>query len=84
MPSNRLLIKKPHISEKATDLYSEGKYTFIVDVRANKKEIEKLIKEIYGVTPIKVNVMRKKKDGAKHKKAVVTLKEGDSIDIIPH
>lgn len=84
MPSNRLLIKRPHISEKATDLYADGKYTFLVDVRANKKEVEKNIEEIYGVNVVKVNIMRVKKQNNKFKKAIVTLKEGQVIDIIPH
>jgi len=84
MPSNRLLIKRPHISEKATDLYSDGKYTFLVDVRANKKEVEKLIEEIYKVNVVSVNILRVKKHKNVYKKAIVTLKEGESIDIIPH
>jgi len=84
MQSNRLLIKKPVISEKSTDLESLGKYVFMVDHNANKKQVEALIGEIYGVTVIKTNIIRVKKKGNTYKKAIVTLKEGESIDIVPH
>jgi len=84
MPSNRLLIKKPLISEKATDLGRENKYVFMVDKRANKKQVKELIEEIYEVNVVKTNIIRIKKKGDGYKKAIVTLKEGDKIDTVPH
>ena len=84
MSLNRLLIKKPLISEKATDLASQNKYVFMVDPRANKKQVEELIEEIYEVTVLKTNMIRVKKKGNNYKKAIVTLKDGDTIDIVPH
>ena len=84
MPLNRLLIKKPVISEKATDLGSQSKYVFMVDSGANKKQVKELIEEIYDVEVIKTNIIRVRKKGETYKKAIVTLKEGDVIDIIPH
>ena len=84
MPLNRLLIQKPLISEKATDLGSEDKYVFMVDPRVNKKQAKDLIEEIYDVTVIKTNIIRIKKKGNAYKKAIVTLKEGDKIDTVPH
>ena len=83
MQLNRLLIKKPLISEKATDLAHKNKYVFMIDPRANKKQIETLVEDIYDVTVIKTNMIRVKKKGNNYKKAIVTLKEGDTIDIVP-
>jgi len=80
---NRLLIKNPVISEKATELAAINKYAFMVDPRVNKKQVKELIEEIYGVKVIKTNIIRVKKKGNNYKKAIVTLKEGESIDIIP-
>jgi len=84
MPLNRLLIKKPLISERATDLGAQGKYVFMVDPRANKKQVKELIEEIYGVTVTKTNMIKVQKKGNNYKKAIVTLKEGDKIDTVPH
>ena len=84
MQSSKLFIKKPWISEKATDLSNEGKYVFLVDHRANKKQIKELIEDIYGVHVKKTNVIRVKNKGNNFKKAIVTLKKGDVIDIVPH
>lgn len=88
--SNRLLIR-PLITEKATTLAADNKYVFVVSREANKIEVAKAIKSIYGVTPTNINVVNMKgkrvvrgrirgqrKDW---KKAVVTLAKGDSIAI---
>jgi large subunit ribosomal protein L23 len=89
------LIVKPIITEKANALTEDlGRYSFEVHKNANKVEIKKVIEQTYGVTVAAVNTMRyagKLKrnrktwqlDGktAAYKKAVVTLKEGDVIDI---
>ena len=84
MPLNRLLIRKPLISEKATELAAESKYVFMVDPHANKKQVQALSEEIYSVTVIKTNMIRMKRKSNSYKKAIVTLKEGDTIDIVPH
>lgn len=84
MPLNRLLIKKPLISEKATELAAQSKYVFMVNPRVNKNQVKELIEEIYGVTVIKTNMIRMKRKSNNYKKAIVTLKEGDTIDIVPH
>jgi large subunit ribosomal protein L23 len=90
---NELIIKKPRITEKS-GLQAEnlGVYTFEVTKVANKKNITKTIKEIYKVTPIKVNitnlpekiVFSRGKSGRKSgvKKAVVYLKKGDKIEFV--
>ena len=84
MSLNRLLIKKPLISEKATDLGAKSKYVFMIDPRANKKQVKELIEEIYDVTVIKTNIIRMKRKSNNYKKAIVTLKDGDVIDTVPH
>lgn len=83
MPSNRLLIKQPLISEKATDMSTDGKYVFLVHPRTNKKQVAELIAKIYKVHPVKVNIIRVSSKSHGYKKAIVTLKEGESLDIIP-
>jgi large subunit ribosomal protein L23 len=90
---NELIIKKPRITEKS-GLQAEGfgVYTFEVTAEANKKNVAKAIKELYKVTPVKVNIthlpMKKifsrGKNGQKSgvKKAVVYLKKGDKIEFV--
>ena len=90
------VIIKPVISEKAnylTDL--RGTYSFLVDTKANKIEIKRAIEEAYGVKVADVRTMiyapkvsaKYTKKGLqigktnKLKKAVVTLAEGEVIDI---
>ena len=82
---------RPIISEKATIGASDGKYTFEVSMDANKVAIKKAIEEVYGVMPTDVNIMnkigKKVRSGRKYgrtkriKKAVVTLRKGDSIKL---
>jgi large subunit ribosomal protein L23 len=91
MRDARQVILRPIVSEKSFKLIEEGRYTFEVDKRATKPEISQSIAEIFGVTVKKVNVMnvtgkpRRVRFRAGHtrswKKAIVTLAEGDSIDL---
>lgn len=88
---NIFIIKRPHITEKATDLSNIGKYVFMVEPSATKNEVKKAVKKIYGVDVVKVQTItrqsRKKssrnRKGAKpgYKKAIVGLKEGQKIEI---
>jgi large subunit ribosomal protein L23 len=89
------IILKPVVTEKM-NLKGESlrQYGFVVDKRANKVQIKKAVEELYGVTVESVNTMRyagKLKSrytktglvtGKKNtvKKAVVTLREGETID----
>lgn len=85
------ILVKPLVSEKATMVNALNKYIFVVSPKANKSEIKKAIKELYGVTPIAVNVINKlgkftylrgRQGRTKDfKKAIITLKKGDSIKI---
>ena len=86
----RDILLSPVVSEKSYGLLDEGKYTFVVDPRANKTEIKIAVERIFGVTVDSVNTInrqgktRRTKFGTGRRKntkrAIVTLKEG-SIDI---
>lgn len=89
------IIVKPIITEKMSTLEEKlGKYGFIVNNTANKVQIRKAVESTYGVTVDSVNTIRyagktkrNKKSGgmdgrtAAFKKAIITLKEGEVIDI---
>lgn len=87
------LIKKPIISERAHYLSKLGKYVFIVNPRATKNEVKKAIAKLYGVNVTSVNMLRgeqrksrlhRRRSGKSvFKKAIVTLKSGQTIDIMP-
>jgi len=90
---NELIIKKPRITEKSgIQAETLGVYTFEVTDKANKKNITKAVKELYKVTPVKVNitnlpakkVFSRGKVGRRSgvKKAVVYLKKGDKIEFV--
>ena len=79
------------ITEKATEIGQFNQYVFEVYRDANKYEIKKAIKSVYGVTPIKVNIMNAKGKEVKwgrttgktaaSKKAIVFLNKNDKIEI---
>lgn len=85
---------KPIITEKFSAMAEKGRYAFVVDKTANKLEIKKAIEKGYGVTVESVNTINyagkvkfrytktKIMSGIvkRAKKAVVTLKKGDTID----
>ena len=84
-------IRQPIITEKATILSEQNKTVFKVHEGANKKSIKKNIEKLFKVNVIKVNIIntktkRKMKQGkasfkSGYKKAIVTLKKGQSIDL---
>ncbi|MFH1188539.1 MAG: 50S ribosomal protein L23 [bacterium] len=78
------IIKQPWISEKATDLTTIGKYVFLVEDAAHRRQIKEIIEKMYAVHITKMNTVRVVYGNTRYKKAVVTLKEGEKIDIIPH
>lgn len=85
------LILGPRITEKSALSSEKGVYVFNVEDKANKSEIKKAIKQVYGVIPVKISmtkindkkVVRRGKVGVKSggKKAVVYLKKGDKITL---
>lgn len=86
------IIKKSHVTEKATtDQLNRNAYHFVVPTNANKVEIRSAIEALFEVKVESVNTLTKngkvrrrgyvKGQRPDWKKAMVTLKEGDSIDI---
>ena len=83
------VIKRPLVTERSTSLISENKYVFEVAIWANKVEIKKSVEHFFGVKVVAVNTLlqRGKKRRLRQtmgrkpdwKKAVVTLKEGETI-----
>ncbi|WP_147535686.1 50S ribosomal protein L23 [Bacillus marasmi] len=56
----RDIIKRPVITEASSEAMAEKKYTFEVDVRANKTQVKDAVQEIFGVKVEKVNIMNYK------------------------
>ena len=88
----RDIIVAPIITEKSTAIASkEGTYVFKVDAKANKSQIKDAIEKIFNVKVESVNTVnvhpKKKRVGKysgmtnKYKKAIVTLKDGNKIDL---
>ena len=88
----RDIIIEPVVSEKSYDLIeNQNTYTFIVDPRSNKTEVKQAIQDIFDVDVVRVNTQNRKgkvkrtgyKLGKRKdiKRALVTLAEGQSIDL---
>jgi large subunit ribosomal protein L23 len=88
-----MTIKKPIISEKTMDLSKFSKYVFLVDRKASSHEIKKGIESIYKVNVLSVNIVNQKGKIKRlgrsvgrrpaSKKAIVTIKKGQVIDVLP-
>ncbi len=86
------VLTKPHITEKASMHAENNVYVFEVSKRANKTLVRNAVKELYKVTPVKINIVNTPSKsvssrgikGVKSgkKKALVYLKKGDAIEII--
>ena len=84
------IIKKPITTEKSTNLQQFNQYSFIVSKNSNSNEIKNAIETIFKVKVIKINtsIVRGKMKSFKGtygfrkdvKKAIITLKEGNTID----
>ena len=84
-------IVSPTITEKATSLSEFNKIVFKVHKGANKKSIKKSIEKIFKVNVVKINTINlrgktklvkgKKATKPSYKKAIITLKKGQSIDL---
>jgi len=85
------LITSPVVTEKSTALSEHNKVTFMVALNATKPEIKKAVEDIFKVKVTAVNTLRLKGktkrfrgmlgQRADRKKAIVTLAEGNSIDM---
>jgi len=85
------VLRRPLITEKNTMLQAQGKYAFEVAEEANKHQIKQAVEKAFRVKVMAVNVMtvpgKTKRVGRRmvltpsHKKAIVTLKAGDKIEL---
>jgi len=87
------ILQKPIITEKTSTLASQSKFVFACDPAASKGQIKEAISKTYSVTVLGINttIIKGKKRRAgrsrrtiqnpSYKKAIVTLKKGDKIDI---
>lgn len=88
---NRIINIKPQVTEKAFALASQGKYTFVVENKANKNIVSETIEKLFKVKVTAVNIINipgkvkrtRKGVGTRknYQKAIVTLKKGDRIDV---
>ena len=84
-------ILSPVVTEKSTNLSELNKIVFKVPDGANKKNLKKNIEKLFKVNVVKVNIVNQKskmklRQGKKsyksgYKKAIITLKKGQSIDL---
>tara|TARA_B100001123_G_scaffold264286_1_gene294351 strand:+ start:413 stop:706 length:294 start_codon:yes stop_codon:yes gene_type:complete len=84
-------ILSPIVTEKSTNLSAQNKIVFKVPLKSNKKILKKNIEKIFKVNVIKVNIINKQTRskitrGRKikvpgYKKAIITLKKGQNIDL---
>ena len=87
----RDILLRPVVSEKSYGLLDEGKYTFIVAPDANKTQIKQAVEEVFRVKVTGVNTLNRQGKRRRTrfgwgkrvdtKRAIVTLAEGDRIDI---
>ena len=91
MKDPRDVILAPVVSEKSYAGLEGNVYTFLVDPRANKTEIKEAIQQIWNVRVVSVNTLNRKGKVKRRrwtqgkrpdqKRAIVTLAEGDAIEI---
>lgn len=91
--TNHLILRSPQITEKAVDLQDKNQYVFKVSRETAKTEIKKVVENIYNVVVEKVaivNIPAKKKRLGRtsgwqkgYKKAIVSIKKGQTIEIMP-
>ena len=84
-------IYSPVLTEKSTSLSEQNKITFKVPSSANKENLKKNLEKIFKVNIIKINIINKqartkltrgrKVKVSGYKKAIITLKKGQSIDL---
>ena len=87
----RDILLRPVVSEKSYGLLDEGKYTFVVAPEANKTQIKQAVEEVFRVKVTGVNTLNRQGKRRRTrfgwgkrvdtKRAIVTLVEGDRIDI---
>ena len=96
MPESRPVVLRPVVTEKSVAHTAESQYAFEVDMRASKHHIKSAIEEIFKVKVLRVNTVtmhgKRKRDLRRRtmrptvqhpdrKKAIVTLRQGDKIEL---
>ncbi|MEG3585765.1 MAG: 50S ribosomal protein L23 [Actinomycetota bacterium] len=93
MIDGRDILRKPIVSEKSYVLIEENVYTFEVHPEATKPQIREAVEQIFGVRVTKLNTMNRKGKRKRNRKnfsygkksdqkrALVTIAEGDSIEL---
>jgi large subunit ribosomal protein L23 len=87
------ILKSLHVTEKATDLSGKNQYVFKVFPRANKPQIKKAVEETFGVDVVSVRIIKIPRKQRRigtilgwrkaFKKAIVKIKEGQKIEVVP-
>jgi large subunit ribosomal protein L23 len=84
---------RPVVSEKTYDLMNNGTYVFVVDPKATKIDVRNAVEQAFNVTVTNVNTLNRRGKSTRnrrtgvlgmrpgHKRAIVTLKQGDSINL---
>ena len=87
------ILIRPVVSEKTYASMETGTYVFVVDPRATKIDVRNAVEQAFNVKVIKVNTLNRKGKSTRNrrsgvtgtkpgtKRAIVTLKEGDSINL---
>ncbi len=86
------VLRRPLVTEKNAALQAQGKYAFEVAEEANKEQVKQAVEKAFNVTVTQVNVMIVSGKGRRMrgrwvmnppwKKAIVSLKPGDKIEIV--
>lgn len=94
MKASDIIIRTFILSEKSTrGIEGAGQYCFKVDPAANKRDIARAVEELFKVNVVKVNTLNRKGKRKRqrtqkygwttgYKKAIVTLKAGDKIELV--
>jgi large subunit ribosomal protein L23 len=87
------VLKTPQVTEKATGLVGQNQYVFKVWPKTNKVETKKAIEDLYGVDVISVKIIKVPRKQRRlgrisgwrkgYKKAIVKIKEGQKIEVLP-
>lgn len=87
------ILKKPRVTEKAADLTAKNQYIFEVFSESNKNQIKRAVEDVYGVDVVKVNIInthpKRRRLGriegwsSGYKKAIVKIKKGQKIEVLP-
>lgn len=87
------ILRKPHVTEKASDLTLKNQYIFEVFPGSNKNQIKKAVEDVYGVNVAGVHIInihpKRRRLGrtegwsSGYKKAIVKVREGQKIEVLP-